>query len=93
MDDIKKILEIYQIHQQYISEILGGNCKLPCPRCGACFEFKYGALSRRADVRICSSCGTSEAISDLYGKKDDFNDWILWHICAVERGSYEEESL
>lgn len=41
---------------------------LPCPRCGL---FKMGeeisdnALSRRADIYVCSSCGTDEALEDM----------------------------
>lgn len=35
--------------------------KSTCPRCGNDLG-KYPALSRYADVNICSSCGTDEAL-------------------------------
>lgn len=44
---------------------------LPCPRCGK-MKLKKGidenALSRRADIYVCSSCGTEEALED-YGRR------------------------
>jgi len=37
-----------------------------CPVCGAKFQDVAGALSRRDNkTRICSDCGTREAIEDI----------------------------
>lgn len=48
---------------------------LPCPRCGW-MKMKEklctNALSRRADVYICDSCGTAEALEDFY-REPQFN--------------------
>lgn len=50
---------------------------LPCPRCGL---FKMSpklsdnALSRRADVYVCSMCGTDEALGDMRSSKFAFVD-------------------
>lgn len=44
---------------------------LPCPRCGNLSmreETVTNALSRRADIYICSECGTQEAIEDMRAK-------------------------
>lgn len=41
---------------------------LPCPRCGKMKvkeKVEENALSRRADIYVCSICGTEEAIEDL----------------------------
>lgn len=41
---------------------------LPCPRCGEKTMFHdmaENALSRRADIYICSVCGMEEAINDM----------------------------
>ena len=36
-----------------------------CPRCGAAMDdFKRHALSRRANIIVCDSCGTTEALED-----------------------------
>ncbi len=46
------------------------NAMLPCPRCGKTeWEYKDGALSRRADVKICATCGTQEAMQDYNARK------------------------
>lgn len=48
---------------------------LPCPRCGLLTmkeDLYRNAFSRRADIYICDSCGTQEAIEDItYGKSAD----------------------
>lgn len=56
------------------------NRRLMCPRCG-CDKMHdnlhLNALSRRADVYVCSDCGTAEAMCDFFGVKDDLNDWTI----------------
>ena len=42
--------------------------RMPCPRCGRDVmddEPLHNALSRHADVFLCSSCGMAEALSDI----------------------------
>ena len=43
-------------------------CKSICPRCGKATMDPngYNALSRYADVMICSDCGTAEAMLDFF---------------------------
>lgn len=46
---------------------------LPCPRCGKMKlkeELGENALSRRADICVCSSCGTEEALEDFECRKE-----------------------
>lgn len=49
-----------------------------CPRCGKKLG-KYPALSRYANVDICSDCGVDEAFETMSGiiVRDGFNDWRL----------------
>ena len=47
-----------------------------CPRCGRGMS-KYPALSRYANVHICSDCGTEEAMNDFCGIKNDFSKWTM----------------
>jgi predicted RNA-binding Zn-ribbon protein involved in translation (DUF1610 family) len=53
----------------------------PCPRCGHYRMDRNpvrNALSRRADVYICSTCGTEEAILDMLGKEPlPLNQWAM----------------
>ena len=51
-----------------------------CPRCGE--EAQPGnrllALSRRADIRICESCGTAEALEDAgFLERKPLMDWAI----------------
>lgn len=52
--------------------------KTICPRCGGKMS-QYPALSRYADIDICSDCGTQEAFESLQGVmvRTDFKDWKL----------------
>lgn len=56
---------------------------LPCPRCG---EYSmdsvlcYNALSRYADVYICSRCGEEEAVREMMGDPLPLN---LWHRVRI----------
>lgn len=55
---------------------------LPCPRCGHLKmdkDLHHNALSRRADLYICPSCGTEESLED-YGvnKKKPLEEWFLF---------------
>ena len=52
----------------------------PCPRCGRnnmCDDLTMNALSRRANVYICSGCGTEEALSDFFGYDDNLDNWSI----------------
>lgn len=50
----------------------------PCPRCG---HYRMdekpvrNAISRHADVYICSLCGTDEAIRDMIGDVLPLTEW------------------
>lgn len=51
-----------------------------CPRCGA--EEKLGnrllALSRRADIQVCESCGSLEALEDAgFLERKPLEDWAI----------------
>lgn len=61
-----------------------------CPRCGAeqdCYEHQQQALSRRADILICSRCGTEEALEDIaWGGHQNMHlaDWAIVKAGWVE---------
>lgn len=49
-----------------------------CPRCGEkdMYEpYTRNALSRFAEIYVCSDCGQEEAILDFSGQKNKFSDW------------------
>lgn len=54
--------------------------KTMCPRCNGILN-EYPALSRHADVYICSDCGTEEAMEDYFSgnplREINFNTWLL----------------
>lgn len=53
---------------------------LVCPRCGRNLlkrEPELNALSRHADVYICSDCGTDEAMLDLSRESLPLREWYL----------------
>lgn len=61
---------------------------LPCPRCGKWKmkpELHTNALSRRADIYICDSCGTLEALCDMQKVTDGFD---LWYISKFFENGY-----
>lgn len=46
---------------------------LPCPRCGKMKlkkELAENAISRRADICVCSGCGTEEALEDFERRRE-----------------------
>jgi hypothetical protein len=50
-----------------------------CPRCKINYldpEEAMNALSRRADVYICSECGSAEAIEDWFNIQPKFVEWL-----------------
>lgn len=56
------------------------NVKLLCPRCGRNtmdLNLYRNALSRRADVYICSDCDGAEALADYFNVVDDLNNWDI----------------
>ena len=58
-----------------------------CPRCGAtpdCYEHQQQALSRYADIQICNSCGTEEALADFCGQPKPLKDWAIVKAGWVE---------
>lgn len=48
-----------------------------CPRCGGVFD-RLLAISRYADVAICDSCGTDEALSAFIGDPISLKDWAVY---------------
>ena len=60
------------------------NCYLPCPRCGKNsmnINMYQNALSRRANIYICSDCGTSEALEEFDGYTQDISGWWVFKRC------------
>ena len=58
-----------------------------CPRCGACEEAgnRLLAQSRRADITVCETCGTAEALEDAgLMERMEFSDW--WIVKQNWRG-------
>lgn len=59
---------------------LQGKYNWPCPRCG-CWTMDSkpvrNALSRRAKIYICDSCGTEEALEDFFGKQTPLASWDI----------------
>lgn len=54
--------------------------RLLCPRCGRNTmdsNLYRNALSRRADVYICSDCGSAEAMADYFNVVDDVSNWNI----------------
>lgn len=51
----------------------------PCPRCGRKTMNPEGvlknAVSRHADVYVCDTCGTEEALQDFSGTPDPLKEW------------------
>ena len=82
--NITKIIENWRIAQN-------AGAVLPCPRCG-CFNMKAtlieNALSRHADIYICSNCGTSEALENMrsikgFKTKEISQWWIATNILGI----------
>lgn len=51
-----------------------------CPRCGIyamSSKVTRNALSRRADVYICDTCGTYEALEDVTGRQMPLTEWAI----------------
>ena len=49
-----------------------------CPRCGMNTmhpQLYANALSRVADIQICSLCGTEEALDALFGRASPIEEW------------------
>ena len=58
-----------------------------CPRCGACEEAgnRLLAQSRRADITVCETCGTVEALEDAgLMERMELSDW--WIVKQNWRG-------
>ena len=66
------------ITKEMVERLVNGNEKFAkeCPRCGRAMS-EYPALSRYANVNICSDCGTEEALNDWIHNGNSFNDWKL----------------
>nr|DAG52968.1 MAG TPA: 50S ribosomal subunit [Caudoviricetes sp.] len=70
---------------------------LPCPRCGK-MKMKddvcENALSRRADICVCNSCGTEEALEDFgnrYVSAVTGKMYILRNIVVVLIGRVSDQ--
>ncbi len=72
---------------------------LPCPRCGKMKlknELEENALSRRADIYICDSCGVEEALedydhrietelhADVYKESFIKNWWLIREVSGID---------
>ena len=60
-------------------QIAGEN--LPCPRCGEDAmkpSIHMGALSRRADVCVCSRCGVVEAMEAFFESPIPLEKWAYF---------------
>ena len=74
-EEAKKLIEsLMEIQEDKTQDYV-----FPCPRCGhdrMKTPAVKNALSRRANIYICSECGTDEAILDAAGKEPvPFNQW------------------
>ena len=58
-----------------------------CPRCGAepdCYDHQQQAISRYAEIMVCNTCGTVEAMEDFLGEKTSLTDWAIVKAGWVE---------
>lgn len=56
-----------------------------CPRCGRNTmkpNLYMNALSRRAEIYICSDCGSAEALADYFEVVDDVANWNIVSVFA-----------
>lgn len=77
LDTAEAIVTRYGMTQRKV------NHRLMCPRCGydkMQDNLYLNALSRKADVYVCSDCGTDEAMHDFFGVKDELEDWVIVSI-------------
>lgn len=71
------------VTREMVERFVKGNDKFKkiCPRCGGQMPVGYpGAISRYADVEVCSSCGTDEALRGFAGVPNSFDDWKLGRV-------------
>lgn len=70
---------------------------LPCPRCGRDMNenLYHNALSRRADIYICSHCGTEEAFEDMSKSKKATNEKLIesWFLVTAVLGNPEIKKI
>ena len=87
IEEAKELLEGLRCLQEETTE---SDHVFPCPRCGRDRmdpKAARNALSRRADVYICSECGMDEALRDTVGEPPlPLNEW------GIVRGFDEDES-
>lgn len=77
IEEAKKLIEsLMQLQEDNIRDYV-----FPCPRCGHDRMDKKpvrNALSRRANVYICDTCGMEEALLDAAGKEPlPLNEWAM----------------
>lgn len=75
-DDYAIALEAYAKQRLNALKPEGANAKR-CPRCGGNMD-SHNAVSRYADIYICSDCGTEEALLDLAGKPLRASKWWVF---------------
>ena len=54
---------------------------MPCPRCGEdtlAGRPRRNALSRQADVYVCSRCGVDEALRAMRGDLKPLSEWAIF---------------
>lgn len=86
----KKIIEDYAREQKESSSII-------CPRCGGNKKMytkaERNALSRHANVYICSQCGMDEAVRDMIGTEPlNFEEWAIVKQLKRERDAQCEHT-
>jgi len=64
------------------------NKSIICPRCGLPkmkAKLFSNALSRRADIYVCDSCGMEEALCDFCKKQDTVDTWYIISCYKAKR--------
>lgn len=79
-DQARALIERFAEKQQ------GGH--FACPRCGRMSmsnEAKRNALSRRANVYVCDTCGLQEALEDMVDSISPLTSWAIVQNPALWR--------
>lgn len=87
LDAIEKIRRFAPLQRKY---------NWPCPRCGRWTmnsDPVRNALSRRAEIYICDSCGTEEAMEDYFGRRWRNKPLASWDIARKEEWPLENEPM
>ena len=86
--EMKKHIAAYKMLQEIPA------LKMPCPRCGKQQMNKNmakNALSRHADIYICTECGREESVFDYVGQKKPLELWYAVRFLNGEVLPYERK--